>query len=196
MDDALRYSGRRNSEAPSVVNHWHELRIIGLRDHPEAKTMGPQPWSSATELVKLERDFEETLDHFLCHDWGVAKHAQGHHAPAIESFIHGDQLVIRAELPGIDPKDVDITVDGSLLTIRASREAEAEHEGRNFVHREIRYGSFARAISIPKGVRKEDIVAAWRHGVLELSIPLPKDAAVRRVPVEKSPSRDEPEGSG
>jgi len=149
--------------------------------------MALHPWSSATELAKLERDFEDTLDRFLCHDWGVAKHAEGHHAPAIESFIHGDRLVVRAELPGIDPKDVEITVERSLLTIRASREAEAEHAERNFVHREIRYGSFARAISIPKGVRKEDIVAAWRHGVLELTVPLPKDAGIRRVPVEKEP---------
>ena len=149
--------------------------------------MGSQSWSSATELAKLERDFEDTLDHFLCHDWGVAKSAQGHHAPAIESFIHENRLVIRAELPGIDPENVEIIVDGSLLTIRALREAEAEHQARNFVHREIRYGSFARAISIPKGVRREDIVAAWRHGMLELTIPLPQGAGVRRVPVEKAP---------
>jgi HSP20 family protein len=160
--------------------------------HPEeAKKMGLQMWSPETQLARFDRDFDETLDHFLGHDWGVASHREGHHAPAIESFIrtnvHQNQLVIRAELPGIDPKDVEITVEGSLLTIRASREAEVEHEARNFVHREIRYGSFARAISIPKGVRREDIVAAWRHGVLQLTIPLPEGAGVRRVPVEKAP---------
>ncbi|HLX37614.1 MAG TPA: Hsp20/alpha crystallin family protein [Candidatus Binataceae bacterium] len=149
--------------------------------------MGLQMWSPETQLARFDRDFDETLDHFLGHDWGVASHREGHHAPAIESFIDQNQLVIRAELPGIDPKDVEITVEGSLLTIRASREAEVEHEARNFVHREIRYGSFARAISIPKGVRREDIVAAWRHGVLQLTIPLPAGAGVRRVPVEKAP---------
>ena len=148
--------------------------------------MALHPWSPATQLAKLERDFEETLDHFLCHDWGVASDSEGHHAPAIESFIHENRLVIRAELPGIDPKDVELSVDGSLLTIHATREADLAREGRNFVHHELRYGSFARAISIPKGVRREDIVAAWRHGVLELTIPLPAGAGVRRVPVEKT----------
>jgi HSP20 family protein len=102
-------------------------------------------------------------------------------------------IVVRADLPGVDPDSVEISVDDDLLTIRGSRVADSEEEGRNFVHREIRYGTLARAISIPKGVRKEDIAAAWRHGVLELTIPLPNGAGVRRVPVQIQKGRDTPE---
>lgn len=192
-NDAQRYITSRDRLEPFVENHWHDLRILGFSTGPEVKAMVSRPWSPATEVAKLERDFEETLDHFMSHDWGVPKSQGGHHPTAIESFIHGDRLVVRAELPGIDPKDVQISVDDDLLTIQASRLADSEEEGRNFVHREIRYGSFARTISIPKGVRREDISTAWHRGVLELTVPLPKGAAVRRVPIEKATRPEEPE---
>jgi len=156
--------------------------------------MASRPWSATTEITKLEHDFEETLDHFMRHDWGVATHPPGsHHAPAIESFIDSGKLVIRIELPGVAPEDVEIDVNENLLTIRGSRVADAEEEGRNFVHREHRYGSFARAISIPMGVRKEDITVGGRHGVLELTVPLPDGEGIRRVPVEKLKRHGEPE---
>lgn len=151
-------------------------------------------WSPATQLAKLDRDFEDILNNFLRHDWAAGKDsATSLRPPAIESFIDPDRLVIRVDLPGIDPKDVDIKLEESLLTIRASREADAEEHARNFVHREIRYGSFERTISIPKGVKQEDISAASRHGVLELTIPLESAMGVRKVPAQRSGHAREPE---
>lgn len=141
-------------------------------------------WSPATQAAKLDRDFEDILNHFMSHDWGLGKSAsKAHHPPAIESFINTDRLVIRADVPGVSPKDVEIRVDDGILRIRGSRSAATEEESRNFIHREIRYGDFERAISIPKGVRKEDISAVCRDGVLELTIPL-KAVVIRRVPLQ------------
>ena len=141
-------------------------------------------WSAATELAKLDRDFEDVLNHFMRPDWGVAKpYIRAHHPPAIESFIDAEHLIVRADLPGIEPKDVEIRVDGNIMTISGSRRAAAEEREHDFVHREIRYGNFERAISIPKGVRREEISAAYRNGVLELTIPL-KGVQIRKVPVQ------------
>ena len=146
--------------------------------------MALNEWSPANQAAKLDRDFEDILDHFMSHDWGVGKASPlSHHAPAIESFIDCDRLVVRADLPGVDPKNVEIRVLGNVLTIKGSRAAAVEEKDRDFVHREIRYGSFERAISIPKGVKQEDINAAYRNGVLELTIPL-KAVEIRRVPVQ------------
>ena len=65
-------------------------------------------WSAATELAKLDRDFEDVLNHFMSPDWGVAKpYTRAHHPPAIESFIDADRLIVRADLPGVEPKDVE-----------------------------------------------------------------------------------------
>lgn len=146
--------------------------------------MALQQWSPATQLARLDHDFEEILEHFMHHDWSNrTRTVEVHHAPAIESFIEGDRLVIRADLPGVDPRSVEIAVDEDRLTIGAVRTTDTEENRRNFGHREIRYGTLARAISIPKGVRKEEIRATHRNGVLELSIPLGKES-IRRVPVQ------------
>ncbi len=147
--------------------------------------MALHEWSSANQAAKLDRDFEDILNNFMSHDWGVGKpSSSANHPPAIESFIDTDRLMVRADLPGVDPKDVEITVERNVLTIRGSRVCASEEEGRDFVHREIHYGNFERAISIPKGVRKEDISAAYRNGVLELTVLLGKAMEVRRVPVQ------------
>ena len=141
-------------------------------------------WSATAQAAKLGNEFEDILNHFMSNDWGVGKASPlSQHGPAIESFIESDQLHIRADLPGVDPKDVEIKVTGSILMIRGSRTAGEEKHGHQFVHREIRYGSFERAISIPKGVKEDDIRAAYRNGVLELTIPLGEKAAIRCVPV-------------
>jgi len=130
-----------------------------------------QAWSPTIQLAKLDRNFEDVLDHFMNQDWSVGKLSpRSHDPPSIESFIDSGRLVVRADLPGVDPKDVEIRVEGNVLTIRGSRVASSEEQCRNFIHQEIRYGSFERAISIPSGVKEEDISAAYRNGVLELTV--------------------------
>jgi HSP20 family protein len=141
-------------------------------------------WSPVTQVAKLDRDFEDILDHFMSHDWAGKPSAGSHHPVAIESFIDADRLVVRADLPGVDPKDVEIKVDKNALTIRCSRACASGEEQRDFVHRELRYGGFERTISIPNGVKKENISAAYRNGVLELTIRLDQAIEVRRVPVQ------------
>jgi HSP20 family protein len=145
--------------------------------------MSIHQWSPEIQLAKLDHDFEDILDSFMRHDWAVAKPYSRKHCPAIESFVDTGRLVIRVDLPGVDPEHVQIKVQGDVLTITGSRTAETEEESKNFMHREFRYGVFERAISIPKGVKEEDISAAWRNGVLELIVPIAEGAEIKRVPL-------------
>ncbi len=96
-------------------------------------------------------------------------------------------LVVRAEMPGIDPdKDVDITVSDGMLHISAERTEEEEKKGRHFHRRELRYGSFARSLPVPEGVDEQQISATYKDGMLEVRVPLPAAEAAktaRRVPV-------------
>ena len=79
----------------------------------------PQKWSPFRELDRVRHDFEELLDRSL--GSGASRAQHGPFTPAIESFIDSGKLIIRADLPGVDPKDVDVTVTGDQLTIRAAR---------------------------------------------------------------------------
>ncbi|WP_433876809.1 Hsp20/alpha crystallin family protein [Sinomonas atrocyanea] len=90
----------------------------------------------------------------------------------VEEFREPDALVVRAELPGIDPeKDVDITVQEGVLSIKAERHENAENKSKNSYRSEFRYGSFARTIELPRGARGEDITASYHDGVLEVRVP-------------------------
>ena len=101
--------------------------------------------------------------------------------PRIESAVRDNTLCVKADLPGIDPKDVEVEVEGNRLTLRGQRKAEHEGSEAGYVHREVQYGSFIRSFTIPDGVKAEDIHAKYQNGVLELSIPLPAEMQPKKV---------------
>jgi len=95
----------------------------------------------------------------------------------IEEFSEDGHLVIRAELPGIDPdKDVQVTVDEGLLTISGERrsETQSDEKGRHFT--EMQYGSFMRTIPLPEGAGDKDVTASYRNGILEVRVPMAEPA--------------------
>lgn len=92
----------------------------------------------------------------------------------VEQFQDGSTLVVRAEIPGIDPdKDVDVSVSGGMLHIKAEREERSEHKEKDGYRSEFRYGSFQRSIALPAGAKEEDITASYKDGVLEVRAPAP-----------------------
>ena len=87
----------------------------------------------------------------------------------VEESIRDDRYVIRAELPGLDPEnDIEVTVDGRILTIRAERRQQDNGPYRS----EFRYGSLTRAVRLPARVDATDVTARYDKGVLEISIPV------------------------
>jgi HSP20 family protein len=94
-------------------------------------------------------------------------------------------MVIRAELPGIDPaEDVKIAIDDGRLTISGERREQHESTDTNGYRSEFHYGSFERTIRLPAGARLDEVVATYRDGILEVRVPVDAEApAVRHVPV-------------
>ena len=103
------------------------------------------------------------------------------YVPRIESAVRDNTLWVKADLPGIDPKDVEVEVEGTRLTLRGQRKAEHEGSEKGYLHREVQYGSFIRTFTIPDGVKAEDIQAKYHNGVLELSIPLLAEVLPKKV---------------
>lgn len=91
----------------------------------------------------------------------------------VEEFEEDDKLVVRAELPEIDPeKDVEIAVVGDELRIDAHREAKSEHKDKDSYRSEFRYGSFSRSVKLPAGATADDVTATYTDGVLEIRVPV------------------------
>ena len=106
----------------------------------------------------------------------------------VEEYVEGDQLVIRAELPGVDPdRDIDVSVDNGVLTISAERrESSREKFGDRGFHSEFRYGSFVRQVRLPAGTSPEVVSATYKDGVLEIRMPKPSaEAASRRIQIQR-----------
>lgn len=108
----------------------------------------------------------------------------------VEEMVEGNTVVIRAELPGIDPdKDVDVTVSQGALVIRAQREEKKERKEKDSYRSEFRYGSFVRRIPLPDGVQEGDVTASYKDGVLEVRAPIPDDATQstsQKIPISRA----------
>ncbi|MFD5277656.1 Hsp20/alpha crystallin family protein [Pseudarthrobacter sp. NPDC058362] len=114
----------------------------------------------------------------------------GSSAIRVEEVIDGNTVVVRAELPGIDPdKDVDVAVSQGTLVIKAKREEKKEHKDKDTYRSEFRYGSFVRRIPLPDGVDDSQVTASYKDGVLEVRAPLPeqeKQPASSKIPISRS----------
>ncbi len=108
----------------------------------------------------------------------------------VEEYVADDEMVVRAELPGVDPeKDVSLTVDDGVLHIRAQRREEREVSEPDMYRSELRYGAFSRSIKLPAGITAGDVEASYTDGILTVRLPIDrKDAETKRVPI--STSRD------
>ncbi len=100
-------------------------------------------------------------------------------APAIDVVSKEGDLVIRAELPGVNQEDVDITLQDNVLTISGERKAEREEERGGYFVRERRYGSFSRSLALPEGLDESKVHARYENGVLEVTV---EGAAAVREP--------------
>lgn len=105
----------------------------------------------------------------------------------VEEFTDGDHLVVRAEMPGIDPdKDVHISVSDHTLRLQAERRQESTSEDDGDSRSEFHYGSFARTITLPVGASDEDVKATYKDGILEVRIPVDQARAeAKKVPVQR-----------
>ena len=103
----------------------------------------------------------------------------------VEEFRDDDTLVVRAEMPGIDPdKDVEITVSDGMLHLSAERRSETKTEDKKGYRSEFRYGSFSRTVRLPAGAGEEDVKATYTDGILEVRIPIDeKSNGARKIPI-------------
>ena len=105
--------------------------------------------------------------------------------PQIETFRRGDKLVLRADLPGLRKEDVNVEIEDGILTISGERSNEDVEDREGYYHSERSYGQFQRSLALPDGITGDNCDATFKDGVLEVTIPMPKQAerAAKKVPI-------------
>jgi len=143
------------------------------------------PWHTPLRAIDhMQREMNQLFSRFFGEGDQAGNRwvsSSEHYIPRIESAVRDNTLWVKADLPGIDPKELEVEVEGNRLTLRGQRKAEHEGAENGYVHREVQYGSFIRSFTIPDGVKAEDIQAKYHNGVLELSVPLPAEVLPKKV---------------
>ncbi len=110
-------------------------------------------------------------------------------APQIEVFQKDNELVLRADLPGMKRDDVTVDITEDAVTIQGERRHESEEEREGFYRSERIYGSFYRVIPLPEGAITEQAKANFRDGVLEITMPVPPKSKGRRIEIGEAPKK-------
>ena len=106
----------------------------------------------------------------------------------VEEFRDNGAMVVRAELPNIDPEqDLDVTVTDGTLRIHGERREETSNKSKNGYRSEFKYGSFSRDIALPAGTSPDDVTASYHDGILEVRVPLQSEGGTgRKVPISRN----------
>jgi HSP20 family protein len=136
-------------------------------------------WDPFAELAELRMRFERLFEDF--EGRGRAW------TPDVDMVRENGHLVLRADVPGIKPEEISIEVNEGILTVSGKHEEAKEEAAENYVRRERHYGAFTRRLPLPDGVDPKKIKASTKDGVLEVTIPLPKEVA-KPEPVTITPT--------
>jgi len=139
-------------------------------------------WDPFEELRTMQREMDRVFDRFF----GTEVEGEGRALwmPSVESYTKDNKLVFKAELPGVDPKNLDVTITDRELVIKGERKAEKDTKEENYVYREINYGSFERRFVLPEGVKTDELKAKFSNGILEITVPAPTIGKARKIEIE------------
>jgi HSP20 family protein len=148
----------------------------------ERKSLARRP----QEPFNLLRQMTDELDRVFTEPWPLFRLPSfdldaSQWAPKVDVITRDNMLVTRVDLPGMKKEDVNVEVADGLLTLSGERKKELKEEKDNYYREEREYGSFCRTVPLPKGVKAEEVKAAFINGVLEVTMPLPA-AAVEPTP--------------
>ena len=136
---------------------------------------GLTPWF---DIDRMFEDFDRQL--------GLAVNRDGGWAPAVDIYEDDKEIVVKADLPEVDEKDIDVRVEDGYLTIKGERKFENEEKKDNYHRVERRYGAFQRSFALPDTVNAEKIAAKYDKGVLRVSLPkMEKPKNARKIEIAK-----------
>jgi HSP20 family protein len=143
-------------------------------------------WEPFRDLVSLQGRMNRLFDEsFRGAGRGGAEEdwAQGAWSPAVDIYEKDGTIVLKAELPGIEPKDVDVRVENNILTLKGERRFEAEVQQDSYQRVERAYGTFSRSFTLPTVVDTDNIKAEFKDGVLRMSLPKKEEAKPKQISI-------------
>lgn len=141
-------------------------------------------WVPGRGLAGFDRNLDEVFARFFGDEDAVPSlRPDAAWTPAVEAMMRDGEFVVRADLPGIDPAKVELSVEGNMLMIRGHREDKHEEKRGDRFYREVSYGSFARGVGLPPKIDPESVKATYKDGVLEVTVKMQEKQGARKIPI-------------
>ncbi len=140
-------------------------------------------WDPFREMTQVQSQFNRLMDHV----WGGRQESW---MPAVDVFDKKDAVVLKAELAGMSPDDIEIEVEDNVLTIKGERRFEEKVEDERYYRIERRFGGFQRSLAMPQGVNADGIVAAYEDGILTVTVPKVEEEKPKRIEVKAKKTVD------
>jgi HSP20 family protein len=141
-------------------------------------------WRPFREVSRLRREMDRLWDDYFGPGRRGLQPMEAEFAPAMDVKETADQVVVKAEVPGIDAKDINISVTGDVLTIKGEKKSEREEKEENYHVVERSYGSFARSITLPGAVDLDKIEAKYDKGVLTVTCPKKEEVKPKAIEIK------------
>jgi HSP20 family protein len=151
-----------------------------LRTKPREKALAP-----SNVLMRMRDEMDRMFDRWFDRPMELAWPANGESwNPTLDVIDNEAEITIKAEVPGIAAKDVNVSVSGNVLTLSGQKDESKEEKGENYYVSERRFGSFQRSVELPEGADTERVTAEQDNGVLTVKIPKLKSAQPKQIPVK------------
>jgi len=141
-------------------------------------------WRPFRELERMRREMDRLWDSFFEERPRKKGEEIGEWMPAIDLSETNNDIIMKAELPGIDPKDIDISLTNDVLTIKGEKKQEKEEKEEDYHLIERSYGSFIRSIRLPKDVQSDKISASYKNGILKVILPKSEEAKKKEIKIK------------
>ena len=143
-------------------------------------------WEPYRDLMTTQREFDRLFKEAFTPFNGEGELSTRTWAPPVDIYETENDIVLKAELPGMDPKDVEVKVEDNTLYLKGERKFEKEVMNENYHRVERSYGSFARSFSLPNSISAEKVKAEFKDGLLTLTLPKREEAKPKTIKIDVS----------
>ena len=157
----------------------------------EEETKAVTPWRPFMDLTRWERDMDRMREDFFgrrgSHWWPERWFRADEldvRAPAVDVFEEKDDIVVKAEIPGMDKDNIQVNLTDHTLTIKGEKKKEEEVKEEKYYRSERSYGAFVRTLELPRDVHADKIKATFKNGVLEVRMPKTEEAKAKEIKVK------------
>jgi HSP20 family protein len=155
------------------------MNLVPRRTRREAGSLA----RPETGMTRFRSEIDNLFNRFLGEPWGAMEEIA---MPRTDVAETDKEVKISMELPGIDPREVEISVAGGMLTVRGEKKQERQKERRDYHYVERQFGSFQRSFQLPSSVDPDKVDAQYKNGVLHITLEKQPQAQAKRIPVKTS----------